>query len=227
MLSISATEGWRRSHSGAAIGLLELSGVDNTEQSPILESRKRELEAQLRQTYEGFDRNDFLAVPILAAYRRYYRQFKKTYHVLLQIESIVLRGKGLPNVSPLVDSNFLAEMETFVLTAAHDANELYEPILIDVSSDGEMIKQLGGGSKAIYAGDMIMRDAKGISCSIIYGQDNRSAISSATTRVLDVSYAPPDVSAESVSTQLQGIEENVRLLSPSAILEQSRLITTE
>jgi DNA/RNA-binding domain of Phe-tRNA-synthetase-like protein len=227
MLSISATEGWRRAHAGATIGLLELSGVGNTEQSPILESRKRELETQLRETYQDFDRKDFLAVPILAAYRRYYRQFKKTYHVLLQIESIVLRGKGLPTVSPLVDSNFLAEMETFVLTAGHDAKELYEPILIDVSSEGEMITQLSGGSKAIYAGDMIMRDAKGISCSIIYGQDNRSPISSATTQVLYVSYAPSGVSTESVNSQLQGIEENVRLFSPSAILEQSQLIISE
>jgi DNA/RNA-binding domain of Phe-tRNA-synthetase-like protein len=227
MLSISATDVWKRVHAGAAIGLLELSGVDNTEKSPILESRKRELEAQLRDTYHGFDRNDFLAVPILAAYRRYYRQFKKTYHVLLQIESIVLRGKGLPTVSPLVDSNFIAEMETFVLTASHDVEKLYEPILIDVSHEGEMITQMSGRSKALYVGDMIMRDAKGIGCSIIYGQDNRSPVSSVTTQVLYVSYAPPEVPAESVSTQLQRIEEYVRLFSPSAILEQSRLITAE
>jgi len=227
MLSISATDGWRRSHAGATIGLLELSGVDNAAPSPILESRKRELEAQLREAYDGFDRNDFLAIPVLAAYRRYYRHFKKTYHLLLQIESIVLRGKDLPTVSPLVDSNFLAEMESFVLTAGHDVEKLNEPILIDESLEGELITQMSGGSKAIYARDMIMRDAKGISCSIIYGQDNRSPISSATTQVIYVSYAPPEVSAESVSTQLQGIEENVRLFSPSAILEQSRLITTE
>ena len=227
MLSISATDSWRRSHVGAAIGLLELSSVDNTEQSPILESRKRKQEAQLRETYQGFDRNDFLGIPILAAYKRYYRQFKKTYHVQLQIESIALRGKELPTVSALVDSNFLAEMETFVLTAGHDVEKLYEPILIDVSREGESIMQLGGGSKVIHEGDMVMRDAMGISCTIIYGQDNRSPISSATTQVLYVSYAPPDVSAESVSIQLQSIEENVRLFSPSATLEQSQLITTE
>ena len=207
MLSISATDDWRRSHAGAAIGLLELSGVENREQSPILESRKRELEAKLRADYYGFDRNDFLTVPILSAYRRYYRKFKKSYHLQLQIESIVLRGKGLPTVLPLVDSNFLAEMETFVLTAGHDIEELNEPIFIDVSREGELLTQMSGGSKAIRAGDMVMRDANGISCSIIYGQDNRSPITSATTQVLYVSYAPPDISAESVSTQLQRIEE--------------------
>ena len=117
----------------------------------------------------------------------------------------MLHGKGLPTVSPLVDSNFLAEMETFVLTAGHDVEELYEPILIDVSREGEPITQMSGKSKAIYSEDMIMRDAKGISYSIIYVQDNRSPISSATTQVLYVSCAPPDVSAESANTQLQRI----------------------
>jgi DNA/RNA-binding domain of Phe-tRNA-synthetase-like protein len=226
MLSITVTNDWKRSHAGASIGLLELSRVSNPEESPELENRKRELETQLRSTFHGFERNDFLALPILAAYKRYYRQFKKTYHVQLQIESIVLRQKSLPAVSPLVDSNFLAEMETFVLTAGHDAARLHEPILIDVSREGELITQMRGGSKAIRAGDMVMRDADGISCSIIYGQDNRSPISTATTHVLYVSYGPPDVSTEAMRTQLQRIEENVRLFSPSAILEQSRLISS-
>jgi len=226
MLSITVTNDWKRSHAGASIGLLELSRVSNPEESPELESRKRELETQLRSTFHGFERNDFLALPILAAYKRYYRQFKKTYHVQLQIESIVLRKKSLPAVSPLVDSNFLAEMETFVLTAGHDAARLHEPILIDVSHEGEQITQMRGSSKAIRAGDMLMRDADGISCSIIYGQDNRSPISADTTHVLYVSYGPPDVPVEAMRTQLQSIEENVRLFSPSAILEQSRLISS-
>jgi len=226
MLSITVTNDWKRSHAGAVIGLLELSRVSNPEESPELESRKRELETQLRSTFHGFERNDFLALPILAAYKRYYRQFKKTYHVQLQIESIVLRQKSLPAVSPLVDSNFLAEMETFVLTAGHDAARLHEPILIDVSHEGEQITQMRGSSKAIRAGDMLMRDADGISCSIIYGQDNRSPISADTTHVLYVSYGPPDVPVEAMRTQLQSIEENVRLFSPSAILEQSRLISS-
>jgi DNA/RNA-binding domain of Phe-tRNA-synthetase-like protein len=226
MLSITVSDDWKRSHAGAAIGLLELSRVENPKESTDLESRKRELEAQLRSTYHGFARNDFLALPILAAYKRYYRQFKKTYHVQLQIESIVLRQKSLPTVSPLVDSNFLAEMETSVLTAGHDAAMLHEPILIDTSREGEQITQMSGSSKAIHAGDMVMRDAVGISCSIIYGQDNRSPITAATAHVLYVSYGPPDVSIEAMRTQLQRIEENVRLFSPSAILEQSRLIST-
>ena len=85
--------------------------------------------------------------------------------------------------------------------------------------------QMNGSSKAIRAGDMIMRDAEGICCSILYGQDDRSPISSATTRVFYVAYAPAGVPAEAVEDQLRRVEENIRLFSPEANVEQHRLLS--
>ena len=80
MLSISATDAWRKAHPAATIGLLELSGIDNTRPSASLDDRKREAERRLRERYQGFTRQDFLALPAMAAYERYYRHFDKTYH---------------------------------------------------------------------------------------------------------------------------------------------------
>ena len=225
MLSISVTDQWRTTHRGAVIGLLELSGVENTQPSFQLDDRKRETQGGLKARYGGLTRQDFLLLPAMAAYDRYYKRFKKTYHVQLQVESIVLKGKSLPSISPLVDSNFMAEVETFVLTAGHDVAKLREPILIDVSREGDSITQMNGVPKVILAGDMAMRDANGVSCSIIYGQDNWSLISAATASVLYVSYAPSDVPAETVDAQLQKIEANVRLFSPTATTQQRRLLS--
>ncbi len=226
MLSISATAEWRAAHPGAAIGLLELSNVDNSHPSPQLNDRKREVEARLRERYRGFTRKQFLALPVMAAYDRYYNRFSKTYHVQLQLESIVLKGKNLPDVSPLVDSNFTSEVETLILTAGHDVDKLQGQVIIDVSREGDQIAQMTGGTKVIRAGDMIMKDAGGVSCTIIYGQDNRSPISSETKQVLYVSYVPVGVPAEIVETHLQNIEANVRLFSPMAVMEQRRLMST-
>ena len=226
MLLISGTDEWRTTHTGAIIGILELSEVENAHPSPQLDERKRETEARLRTLYRGFTRQDFLALPVMSAYERYYKRFDKTYHVQLQVESIVLKGKNLPDVSPLVDANFIAEVETLVLTAGHDVAKLQGQISIDVSKEGDQITQMNGTSRAIRAGDMIMKDANGINCSIIYGQDNRSPISSETSHVLYMAYAPSGVPAEIVDAQLQKIEENIRLFSPTAIVEQHRLIST-
>ena len=226
MLSISSTEEWQASHPGAVIGLLELSGIDNTRHSPKLNERKQETEAHLRDRYKGFMRQDFLSLPVMAAYDRYYKRFNKTYHVQLQVESIVLKGKNLPNVSPAVDANFMAEMGTLVLTAGHDVAKLHGSISIDVSREADFMTQMNGTHKAIRSGDMIMRDAKGIRCSVIYGQDDRSLISPETSRVLYVAYAPADVPAELVDTQLRNIEQNVRLFSQAAKMEQLRLLSS-
>jgi DNA/RNA-binding domain of Phe-tRNA-synthetase-like protein len=225
MLTIPCSREWRTAHAGATVGLLELSSLENGQTSSKLEARKRETEEYLRETYHGFSRKDFLDLPIMAAYERYYKRFKKTYHILLQIESIVVKEKALPDVSPLVDSNYMAELGTFVLTAGHDVDKLSEPVLIDTSRDGDSITQMIGATREIYAGDMIMRDRNGISCSIIYGQDNRSPISIETTRALYVAYAPIGVKAEEVEAQLKRIEENVRLFSPLAKVEQYRLLS--
>jgi DNA/RNA-binding domain of Phe-tRNA-synthetase-like protein len=110
------------------------------------------------------------------------------------------------------------------LTAGHDVQKLSGPILMDVSREGESMVQMNGTSKAILPGDMIMRDAEGISCSIIYGQDARSPISPETSAVLYVAYAPAGVPAATVESQLRGIEENLRIAAPDVVVEQRRLL---
>ena len=227
MISISGTNEWKEAHTGGMIGLLELSAVDNTQKCPPLNDRKREIEARLREKYGAFTRPELVALPVMSAYKQYYSRFKKTYHVQLQVESIVQKGRKLPNVSPLVDANFLAEMETFILTAGHDVAKLQEPITIDISKEGDQITQMNGQRKPIRTGDMIMRDANGVSFSIIYGQDNRSFISPETSHVLYVAYVPEGIPEEVTMTQLEKIEEYIRLFSPDAVVEQKRLLSAK
>jgi len=225
MLLISATNDWRATHTGASLGLLEIAGVDNTAPSVVLERRKREIETRLRERWQGLTRQDFQSMPIMADYVRYYRRFDKTYHVLLQVESLVLKGRNLPGVNPLVDANFMAEVETLVLTAGHDAARLIQPVLMDASRAGDQITQMDGTCKAIRAGDMVMRDAGGISCAILYGQDNRSPIRSDTRYALFVAYAPAGVPTEAVEAQLRMIAGYVQLFSPSAVVRRLELIS--
>lgn len=224
MILITGTQEWSAAYPGAVIGLLELAGVENTLPAPRLDQHKRETEARLRKDFAGFNRQDFLNHPVMAAYERYYKRFDKTYHVQLQVESIVFKGKHLPAASPLVDANFAAEVDTFVLTAGHDAAELVEPVFIDVSRAGDELKPMNGPTKLIRAGDMVMRDGCGVCCTILYGQDNRSPITVKTRRVLYVAYAPAGVPVEAVEAQLRQIEQNIRLFESRARVEQSRLL---
>lgn len=216
MLKITATPDWHATHPGAAIGLLALTGLDNTGPAPELEARKPVLEAALRAQHTGRDRAGLLALPVLAAYDRYYGRFDKTYHVQLQLESILFKGKRLPTVAPAVDANFMAELDTLLLTAGHDIDRLTGPVIIDIARAGDTLTQLNGAAKALRAGDMVMRDAAGVACSILYGQDARSPITPQTTRVLYVTYAPPGLTPADLTAQLDALERNVRLFAPQA-----------
>ena len=224
MLSIAASPAWRTAHPGATFGLLELSDVDNTRPSAELQAHKRATEARLRDRYRGFTRKEFLALPVMVAYERYYKRFDKTYHVLLQLKSIVLKGKNLPDVSPLVDANFSAEVETLVLTAGHDADCLSGTISLDIAGAGDLITRMNGAPKEIDAGDMLMRDATGVCCTLLYGQDNRSPITVNTSHALYVSYAPAGVPAELVENHLCQIVNNIRLFSTTVKVEQLCLL---
>lgn len=224
MMTITATDAWRAVHPGAQIGLLELSEVDQPPASPQLNQRKTEVVARLRAQYAGFTRPDFLALPVMAAYERYYKRFNKTYHVQLQVESIVLKGKALPDVSPLVDAAFAAEVETFILTAGHDAAKLSEPVVIDVSGPDDLLAPMNGAPRLIRAGDMVMRDAEGVSCSILYGQDNRSPITATTRHVLYVAYVPHGVPVKAVEEHLGRLEAYVRLFASQARVEQCTIL---
>ena len=84
---------------------------------------------------------------------------------------------------------------------------------------------MGGATKALPAGDMVMRDAGGVCCSILYGQDNRSPITAATTNALYVAYAPPGVPREEVQRQLEAVVSNVRTFAPGCAVEQLVLVS--
>ena len=225
MLPVEASGAWKAAYPDGAIGLLEVANVDNRGAAPELEARKRAIEQALREKYAGYSRAQFAALPVLRDYVRYYKRFDKTYHVLQQLESVALKGKALPSVSPLVDANFAAELETLVLTAAHDAARLQAPVVIDVSGAADNMTQMSGATKALPAGDIVMRDAGGVSCSILYGQDQRSPVSADTTRALYVAYGPPGVSEADLRQQLERVLSHIRTFAPGCAVGQLGVIT--
>ena len=217
---IETTERWHDTFPGGHVGVLLVGEVDNTGRTTPLDERKKEIASRLREEFAEFSRADFLNLEVLKAYRNYYKQFGQTYHVQLQLESVVHKGKSLPNVSPLVDANFAAELETLVLTAGHDADLLESPLIIDATQGGEAFVQMNGAEKSLKPNDMMMADEKGIICTIIYGQDERTPISPATRRALYVAYAPSGVPVAMVRRQLEAIRENILLFAPEAEVER-------
>src|SRR5688500_4543235 len=116
------TDRWRTTYPDAHAGILIMANVSNPAHHADLQARKEALEADLRTRYT--DKSALATLPIIEAYNAYYRKFEKSYHVRMQLESIVFKGKSLPGVAALVEAMFMAEIDDLLLTAGHDLDSL-------------------------------------------------------------------------------------------------------
>ena len=213
------TSAWKSTYPEAQAGVLVMRAVSNPAHDPALETQKAVLEEQLRAQFSGQDRAAISDHPILRAYAEYYRQFKKTYHIQLQLESIVLKGKSIPSVAALVEAMFMAEMKDMLLTAGHDLDTLHLPLTLDVAAGNEAYMLLRGDEQSLKPGDMMISDQIGVISSILYGPDRRTQITPETSNVIFTVYAPPGIKEESVVEHLQHIQENVLVFDPQAQVE--------
>ena len=213
------SDAWKTACPEAHVGVLVMRDVVNPAHHDGLEAQKKQLEEQLRSEFSGQDRAALLRHPILQAYSAYYRRFDKTYHVQLQLESIVLKGKAIPSVAALVECMFMAEMKNFLLTAGHDLDALQLPAVLDVAKGTEAYMLLRGQEQLPKAGDMMISDRAGVISSIVYGPDQRTQINPNTRNVMFTVYAPPGITDAAVRQHLEDIRENVRLIAPESKVE--------
>ena len=213
------TSACHTTYPGALAGVLVLRAVANPVHHAGLESRKSALEEQLRAQFSGQDRAAMASHPVLEAYSEYYRRFKKTYHIQLQLESIVLKGKSIPSVAALVEAMFMAEMQDLLLTAGHDLDTLHLPLKLDVATGTEQYTLLRGEEQVLKAGDMMISDQAGVISSILYGPDQRTQITPATRNAVFTVYAPPGIEEELVTAHLQHIQDNAMVFAPEAQME--------
>ena len=213
------TDGWKSAFPGAHAGVLALRDVTNPASDDNLERAKEALVTDLRARYSSLDRAGLLALPALRAYDAYYTRFKKTYHVQLQLESILFKGKSIPSVAGLVEAMFMAEVKNMLLTAGHDLDVLQLPARLDVTRGEEVYTLMRGAPQQVKPGDMMISDAEGILSNIIYGPDQRTQIRAETRSVIYTAYAPSGIPADAVDRHLKDIEGYVRLFAPQARTE--------
>ncbi len=223
MKMFEVTDTWKSTFPGAHAGLLVVSGVTNPPAHAGLEAQKEVLVAELRARFAGQDRAALAALPVLQAYEAHYKRFKKTYHVQLQLESILFKGKTIPSVAALVEAMFMAEVKNLLLTAGHDLAALHLPARLDASRGGESYTLLRGTPQELKPGDMYIADGEGIISNVIYGPDQRSQIRESTRQAMFTVYAPAGIPPEAVAAHLGDIEGYIRLFAPDAKVEMQEV----
>jgi DNA/RNA-binding domain of Phe-tRNA-synthetase-like protein len=213
------TSSWKSIFRDAHAGVLVVRDVTNPAQHEALDQRKGELEEQLRAQFAGQDRAALSSHPILQAYNSYYKRFKKSYHVQLQLESIAWKGKSIPSVSALVECMFMAEVKNMLLTAGHDLDALELPLTLNVSRGTETYTLMRGDEQVLKPDDMFISDQRGVISSIIYGPDQRTQITSATRNAVFTVYAPAGIDPSAVEKHLEELRDYVLIVAPQARVE--------
>ena len=122
--------------------------------------------AALREQYREYVRADVFGQN---PYFRYFRKFKKTYPVMMQFESVLLKGREFPRWNAVTAVPFLVELETHMLCGTHDIDRLMGPVELYQAEAREPFAGLRGDEVHTYPGDVTGRDAGGIIFSMILG----------------------------------------------------------
>jgi DNA/RNA-binding domain of Phe-tRNA-synthetase-like protein len=218
---VRVSEAWRQAFPDAHAGVLVLDNVHNGVHSAELDRYLSELQARLLRVYAGLDRAALANLPTIRAYQHHYRSFGQTYHLLGQLESVVLKGRPVASRGgTLVTAMFAAEMDNLVLTAGHDVHVLVGDLELDCSRAGEQYVGIGGREHTLKAGDMLMRDGDSVISAVLSGPDERTRLLPSTSRALYVSYAPHGIDVTTLRQHLEDIARLVRLAQPAARVEQ-------
>jgi DNA/RNA-binding domain of Phe-tRNA-synthetase-like protein len=218
MLALS--DAWISTYPNASVGVLEMRDVVNPERSAELDSHAEEVERSLRSQFAGADRTVLRALPTIRAYTDYYRRFKKTYHVQLQLESVTLRNRSIPEMPGLVKAMVAAELNSQLLTAGHDVTALDGQLVASVARGTEQYMLLNGSNQQLKPGDMCIADRTATISSVLYGPDYRTRLQAGTRNACYTVYGVPGIAPAAIEAHLGDIRDAILLFAPEAQVEQ-------
>ena len=169
--------------------------------------------AVLREQYRDYVRADVFGQN---PYFRYFRKFKKTYPVMMQFESVLLKGREFPKSNAVTAVPFLAELETHVLTGTHDVEQLLGPAELYLAQAKEPFAGLRGDLVHTYPGDLCARDEGGIIFSMIAGADARTCARQTSRHVFYPVFGVPGQDPAALRPTQERLAEYARILAPDA-----------
>ena len=173
-------------------------------------------EEHLRALKERFADYDRKAVFSENVYFRFFKKFKKTYPVLMQLESILLKGRPFPHANPITAIPFLAELETQHLLGTHDVEQVQGSVRLFAGTEKAPFPGMRGEEVHTYPGDFCGRDDGGIIFSMIAGADDRTCVREGSAHVFYPAFGVAGQPTEALAAVLDRLGGYVKTLAPDA-----------
>ena len=172
--------------------------------------------ARLNALKERFADYDRKAVFGKNVYFRFFKKFKKTYPVLMQLESILLKGRPFPSGNPITAIPFLAELETQQLSGTHDVDQVQGCVRLFAGTEKAPFPGMRGEEVHTYPGDFCARDDGGIIFSMIAGADARTCARQTSRHVFYPVFGVPGQDPAALRPMQERLAEYARILAPDA-----------
>jgi DNA/RNA-binding domain of Phe-tRNA-synthetase-like protein len=176
--------------------------------------KKNEI-VKMKELYADYERNKIINSNPMLHYRNYYKKFNKTYHILPQLESIILKGRDIPDVGVFVEAMFMAEVKDLLLTAGHDMDTITTPLTISIANGGESFHGISNSNQILVKDDLYLSDQTGILSSILNGPDYRTRINDHTKEVMYFVYGVPNVTEYQITQHLIQIQNYLMIYAPN------------
>lgn len=214
-MQIILTPDLKKTYPESIFGSLIVKEVPNKKEHKALETRKRALERRIRG-----DKAVVKDFEMIRYYNSYFTAWKKTYTYPIEYQiNTIRKGKHLPQVSVLVDSMFIAELNNMILTSGHDLDTIQGDLMFDISNGDEQYLTINGKEQDLKKGDIFLKDEEGILACILFGPARRTSISTKTKNALYFAWCPQTINEAQVKTHLNEILRNVEKVYPTVTSE--------
>jgi DNA/RNA-binding domain of Phe-tRNA-synthetase-like protein len=110
---------------------------------------------------------------------------------------------GFPIVNLYIDTHIMAEMCHGILMAIQDLDRFHGEWRLDLATEGGTYQAVSGKTLHCKEEEIVLRDEKGIVCSLFQGPDSRTKVDEASKNIVVYIFTAPGIQDGDVSNGLQ------------------------
>ncbi len=195
-VALEITPAYRQHFPALCFGIGTIQGCTFFERSEALKLYKRELLRKMKRRA--------VLEKIQARIRSYERFFQEWgYGCPLPGHLKRTIDMGFPIVNLYIDTHLIAEMCHGILMAIQDLDRFEGDWKLDLAKEGETYQALSGKTLRCKDQEIVLRDEKGIVCSLFQGPDLRTKVDEASQDIVVYVFSAPGIEEEPVSDGLR------------------------
>jgi len=195
-VSLHITDAYLQRFPNLAFGIGTIQSCTYFEKSESFKLYKRELLRKMRRRAN---------LAQLEGWINLYDQFFKEWGYPCPLPSHFKRvvGMGFPIVNLYIDTHIIAEMCHGILMAIQDLDRFHGEWKLDLAQEEETFQGVSGKMIRCKEDEIVLRDGKGIVCSLFQGPDFKTRVEPASKNIVVYVFTAPGILDEHVFNGLQ------------------------